>query len=157
MDVDHAREYEDTAQELFAQGRFVEAASAFHMAAQLYGHLAEGGPPEAHLHYAMQLTGVASCLSAVEQYDDAVIHLSQAVSVIRPLWAVNATLAPIYAAVLASLAGALTELHRFDEALSPANEAVTIYDELTRGDERFAAELDAAYDVLASVLAQSNR
>jgi tetratricopeptide (TPR) repeat protein len=96
---------------LFESGRYEEALVTFQQAAAEH----RGQPDE--LDLAADLNNVGMCLGKLRRFEEAVEPFREATDIWARQWQADESLAPYYAAAMASLAGALTEVRRFEEAL----------------------------------------
>lgn len=120
--------------ELFAAGRYEEALSAFQRA------VAEHGDGADERDLAADLNNVGMCLGKLRRFEEAVSPFRDATDIWARQWRDDESLAPFYAAAMASLAGALTEVRRFEEAF----EVTSVVVFLRRAEAEPAGGVDLA-------------
>jgi tetratricopeptide (TPR) repeat protein len=111
----------DQAAQLFEAGRYEEALTAFRLS--VADHRLDADP-DLELYLAAELNNVGMCLGKLRQFDAAVEPFREATDIYARHWRDDDRLSPFYAAAMASLAGVLTELGRYDEALDMTNVVV---------------------------------
>lgn len=100
--------------QLFEAGFYEGALAAFELSVADHRLNAD---PELELHLAAELNNVGMCLGKLRRFDAAVEPFKEATDIYARHWRDDERLSPFYAAAMASLAGVLTELRRFEEAL----------------------------------------
>lgn len=113
------------ASELFEAGRFDDALAAYERSAEAARRLVVDDPAQ-ELVLAGELNNVGLCLGKLRRFDRSVVVLEEAVDIFERHWRDDASLAPFYAGCLASLAGALADMGRYDAAIERTRPLVSL-------------------------------